>query len=226
MFDPMVSSWPSTNVSGTRTGFWRGRSRSWSDPHASSVHAVRIWRPWTTCPATSAGPSSSSATSTVSTSATATSYSGPRDRRRRGTPRRRGHVRSAPDRGPPARHAPLTLTDIDRRSDCSPRPGSTTCFVVAFTRALATWSPRSSSTGCSSTGCRPRRWWSGRTSASGRRLLVTWRMLTEAGGRATSGSTGIPLDGGPQIWSSTYVRTAWAVATSRAPPRRSGGRSR
>ena len=111
-------------------------------------------------------------------------------------------------------HAPPTLTSIGRRAELLAEAGVDALLVVPFTREVAAWSPErfvedvlvgplhaaAVVVGANFRfGCR----------AAGDVALLE-RMGRELAahdpGRGFE-AVGVPLDGGPQVWSSTYVRT-------------------
>ena len=95
---------------------------------------------------------------------------------------------------------------------CSPRPGSTTCSCIPFDREIAAWTPeefvdRVLVDGAARRGTSS----SAPTSGSAARRPVTSPRCGELGRDRDFDVEGIALDGGPQVWSSTYVRTCLAA---------------
>lgn len=108
-------------------------------------------------------------------------------------------------------HAPVMLTTLEQRAELLGAAGADAVLALPFDRAMAGWSP----------------------DEFAERVLVSclhaaavvvganFRYGAKAGGDvsclAAYGAThdftaeGIPLDGGPQVWSSTYVRTCLAT---------------
>ena len=132
-------------------------------------------------------------------------------RRARRRPGRGRHLRPAPDRGAPPR-ARAAHADHDRepRRRCSRRPASTPCWSCrspARSRLDARGVHRPDA---GRRAARPRR--RGRRQLPlrqpGRRRLAT---LRERGGARDFVVEGVALDGGPQVWSSTYVRNCLAA---------------
>ena len=108
-------------------------------------------------------------------------------------------------------HAPPTLTEIDERVDLLGHAGVDDVLVVPFTREIAQWSPErfvqeilvgSLHAGAVVVGANFR--FGSRASGD----VATLRELGAVHGFETEG---IALDGGPQVWSSTYVRTCLAA---------------
>ena len=109
-------------------------------------------------------------------------------------------------------HAPNTLTGIDERVRLLARGRRRR-------RARRALQPRdrrlvarsTSSRRSSSAPCTPPPWWSARTSASAAAPPATSRRCKELGQRHDFVAEGVELDGGPQVWSSTYIRTCLAA---------------
>ena len=209
---PTASSWRSTSRAAAPRA---GRSRCSSEPTPSVVFApCRSGVPSTRCRPTSAAPSSSSATSTASTSATGTSSRRAREvADERGLAGRRGHLRPAPDGGAAPRARPADA-DPHRRAgpSCWPRPGSTHVLVLPVhprDRGLV-------ARGVRRPGARRR---AARRGRGGRRQLPLrppgrrrrGDCCARPGESRDFAAEGIALDGGPQVWSSTYVRTCLAA---------------
>jgi riboflavin kinase/FMN adenylyltransferase len=103
-------------------------------------------------------------------------------------------------------HAPPTLTNIERRIELLNEVGVDTVLVLPFTREIADWSPDrfieeilvdSLHAGAVVVGANFR---------FGHRAAGDLASLREAGERFEFVVEGIALDGGPQVWSSTYIR--------------------
>ena len=109
-------------------------------------------------------------------------------------------------------HAPLTLTDIDRRCLLLSEAGVDDVFVIPFSREIAAWTPdRVHRPGAGGRAARRGTSWSARTSASAPGRPVTSRRWSRPARDRDFEVEGIALDGGPQVWSSTYVRTCLAA---------------
>jgi len=108
-------------------------------------------------------------------------------------------------------HAPVTLTSIEQRVELLGDAGVDDVLVVPFSREIAQWSPERFVVDILV----------GRLHAAGVVVGANFRFGSRAAGdvstlRALGGehgftAEGIPLDGGPQVWSSTYVRTCLAA---------------
>jgi len=107
-------------------------------------------------------------------------------------------------------HAPPTLSDIDERVALLQQAGVDDVLVLPFTREIADWAPDrfvqeilvdSLHAGAVVVGANFR---FGKRAAGD---VTTLRELGEVHGFQIEG---IALDGGPQVWSSTYVRTCLA----------------
>jgi riboflavin kinase/FMN adenylyltransferase len=107
-------------------------------------------------------------------------------------------------------HAPQALTDIDRRSRLLAEAGVDDVLVVAFTRAIAAWSPQEFVDRVIVDGLHASVVVVGGNFRFGARAAGDVAMLTEAGLSRDFRVEGVALDGGPQVWSSTYVRTCLA----------------
>ena len=104
-------------------------------------------------------------------------------------------------------HAPVTLTTIEQRVELLGDAGVDDVLVVPFSREIAQWSPERFVTDILV----------GRLHAAGVVVGANFRFGSRASGDVATlrelgevhgfSAEGIPLDGGPQVWSSTYVRT-------------------
>ena len=108
-------------------------------------------------------------------------------------------------------HAPVTLTEIDARVALLQAAGVDDVLVLPFTREIAGWSPErfvqeilvdSLHAGAVVVGANFR---------FGNRAAGDVATLRELGAFHGFETEGIALDGGPQVWSSTYVRTCLAA---------------
>jgi riboflavin kinase/FMN adenylyltransferase len=108
-------------------------------------------------------------------------------------------------------HAPLTLTDVPRRCDLLAEAGVDDVFVIPFSREIAAWSPQefidrilvdTLHAGAVVVGANFR---------FGARAAGDVATLVEAGATRGFETVGVPLDGGPQVWSSTYCRQCLAT---------------
>jgi riboflavin kinase/FMN adenylyltransferase len=104
-------------------------------------------------------------------------------------------------------HAPLTLTDIDARCLLLAKAGADDVFVIRFSREIAAWTPEEFIQRILVDGLHARHVVVGANFRFGNRAAGDVATLVQAGAAGDFEVEGIPLDGGPQVWSSTYVRT-------------------
>lgn len=108
-------------------------------------------------------------------------------------------------------HAPPTLSTIETRVDLLDEAGVDDVLVVPFTRELADWSPERFVTEILVGALRARAVVVGANFRFGHRAAGDVTTLRELGERHDFDTVGIALDGGPQVWSSTYVRNCLAA---------------
>lgn len=108
-------------------------------------------------------------------------------------------------------HAPLVLTDIDRRARLLAAAGVDDVVAVPFSREIAAWSPQEFVDRVLVDGLHASAVVVGANFRFGARASGDVAMLREAGSAHDFVVEGITLDGGPQVWSSTYVRTCLAA---------------
>jgi riboflavin kinase/FMN adenylyltransferase len=108
-------------------------------------------------------------------------------------------------------HAPLALTDIDRRCRLLDDAGVDDVFAIAFSREIAAWTPQEFVDRVLVEGLHAAAVVVGGNFRFGARASGDVAMLTEAGRAQGFEVDGVALDGGPQVWSSTYVRTCLAA---------------
>ncbi len=104
-------------------------------------------------------------------------------------------------------HAPTTLTDIDRRVELLLEAGVDDVLVLEFTRAVADWTPEEFVRRVVVDGLHADAVVVGANFRFGNRAAGDVATLGDLGTRHGFRAEGIPLDGGPQVWSSTYVRS-------------------
>jgi riboflavin kinase/FMN adenylyltransferase len=104
-------------------------------------------------------------------------------------------------------HAPLALTDIHRRCRLLAEAGVDDVFVVQFSREVASWSPEEFVDRVLVDALHAAVVVVGANFRFGAKAAGDVATLTEAGRTKDFRVDGIALDGGPQVWSSTYVRT-------------------
>ncbi len=108
-------------------------------------------------------------------------------------------------------HAPPTLTDIPTRARLLAEAGVDDLLVVPFSRDIAAWSPERFVTEILVDGLRAAGVVVGANFRFGSRAAGDVATLTRLGEHHGFVTEGIALDGGPQVWSSTYVRTCLAA---------------
>ncbi|WP_127480347.1 bifunctional riboflavin kinase/FAD synthetase [Nocardioides pantholopis] len=108
-------------------------------------------------------------------------------------------------------HAPTTLTTVEARAELLGEAGADAVLAVPFDRGVAGWSPEEfvqrilvDALGAAVVVV-------GANFRFGSRAAGDVATLREAGERHGFTAEGIPLDGGPMVWSSTYVRTCLAA---------------
>lgn len=108
-------------------------------------------------------------------------------------------------------HAPTTLTSLEVRAELLGGAGADAVLAVPFDRGVASWSPEEFVqrvlVGCLRAGAVV----VGANFRFGNRAAGDVATLRELGERHGFTAEGIPLDGGPQVWSSTYVRMSLAA---------------
>jgi len=104
-------------------------------------------------------------------------------------------------------HAPMTLTDLERRCALLAEAGADDVFVIRFSREIAQWTPEEFVDRILVEGLHARHVVVGANFRFGNRAAGDVAMLTRAGESRDFVVDGVALDGGPQVWSSTYVRT-------------------
>jgi len=108
-------------------------------------------------------------------------------------------------------HAPVTLTDLDTRAGLLREAGADDVFVIPFSREIAGWTPEEFIQRVLVDGLRARHVVVGANFRFGNRAAGDVATLVRAGEDQDFEVDGVALDGGPQVWSSTYVRTCLAA---------------
>jgi riboflavin kinase/FMN adenylyltransferase len=104
-------------------------------------------------------------------------------------------------------HAPLTLTGIEARCELLRRAGADDVLVIPFSRDIAEWSPQEFISRVVVDALHARAVVVGANFRFGNRASGDVTTLSAAGWDNDFTVEGIALDGGPQVWSSTYIRT-------------------
>jgi riboflavin kinase/FMN adenylyltransferase len=108
-------------------------------------------------------------------------------------------------------HAPTSLTSLERRADLLADAGADAVLALPFDRDVAGWSPQEFVDRVLVAGLRARAVVVGANFRFGHRASGDVATLRELGAGRGFAAEGIELDGGPQVWSSTYVRTCLAA---------------
>ncbi len=108
-------------------------------------------------------------------------------------------------------HAPLALTDVRRRCDLLAEAGVDDVFVIPFSREIAAWSPQEFIDRILVEGLHAAGVVVGANFRFGARAAGDAAVLRAAGAAQGFEVDGVALDGGPQVWSSTYIRTCLAA---------------
>jgi riboflavin kinase/FMN adenylyltransferase len=108
-------------------------------------------------------------------------------------------------------HAPTTLTSIEVRAELLAESGVDDVLTLPFDRDVAAWSPEQFVTRVLVEALHAAVVVVGANFRFGNRAAGDVATLRELGPRLDFVAEGIALDGGPQVWSSTYVRTCLAA---------------
>ncbi len=108
-------------------------------------------------------------------------------------------------------HAPPTLTSMERRVELLADAGVADVLVVPFTRDVAQWSPDRFIEEILVGALHARAVVVGANFRFGNRAAGDVSTLEAVGSDHDFAVEGIALDGGPQVWSSTYVRNCLAA---------------
>jgi riboflavin kinase/FMN adenylyltransferase len=108
-------------------------------------------------------------------------------------------------------HAPPTLTSIHTRARLLEHAGVDAILVVAFDREIASWSPQEFIDRILVDTLHAGAVVVGSNFRFGNKAAGEVATLVEAGASRDFETVGVALDGGPQVWSSTYVRQCLAT---------------
>lgn len=108
-------------------------------------------------------------------------------------------------------HAPTTLTGLPARAELLADAGADHVLAVPFDRDIASWSPEEFVDRILVDALHAAAVVVGANFRFGQRAAGDVSLLVELGAERDFRAEGIPLDGGPQVWSSTYVRTCIAA---------------
>ena len=108
-------------------------------------------------------------------------------------------------------HAPITLSSIEERAALLSQAGADHVLALPFTTEVAAWSPEEFVERILVDLLHAAAVVVGANFRFGHRAAGDVALLTSAGSTHDFTTEGIPLDGGPMVWSSTYVRTCLAA---------------
>lgn len=108
-------------------------------------------------------------------------------------------------------HAPTTLTGVDERAALLGDCGADAVLVMPFDRGVAAWTPEEFIERVLVDALHAAVVVVGANFRFGNKAAGDVTTLREAGERHGFTAEGIALDGGPQVWSSTYVRMSLAA---------------
>jgi riboflavin kinase/FMN adenylyltransferase len=108
-------------------------------------------------------------------------------------------------------HAPSIITPMDRRADLLVEAGADSVLALPFDLEMASWSPEQFVERVLVETLHARVVVVGANFRFGHRAAGDVALLSSVGERAGFTALGVELDGGPQVWSSTYVRTCLAA---------------
>lgn len=108
-------------------------------------------------------------------------------------------------------HAPTTLTTLEVRADLLGEAGADFVLALPFDRDMAQWTPEEFAQRVLLETLHTAHVVVGANFRYGHRAAGDVACLADFGAGHGFVVEGIPLDGGPQVWSSTYVRTCLAA---------------
>ncbi|HYO39854.1 MAG TPA: bifunctional riboflavin kinase/FAD synthetase [Nocardioidaceae bacterium] len=108
-------------------------------------------------------------------------------------------------------HAPPTLTSLEARAARLEAAGADDLLVVPFSREIAAWPPQRFVTDILVDALHARAVVVGANFRFGAKASGDVALLRDLGAVHDFSAEGIALDGGPQVWSSTYVRNCLAA---------------
>ena len=108
-------------------------------------------------------------------------------------------------------HAPVAITDIEVRSELLRAAGVDDVLALPFDREIASWSPDEFASRVLADVLHAAVVVVGANFRYGSRAAGDVASLTASGEELGFRTVGVPLDGGPQVWSSTYIRTCLAA---------------
>jgi riboflavin kinase/FMN adenylyltransferase len=108
-------------------------------------------------------------------------------------------------------HAPTVITDIESRAALLHETGADAVLALPFDRDVAAWTPEEFAQRVLADALHAAVVVVGANFRYGTRASGDLATLAASGDRLGFRAVGVPLDGGPQVWSSTYVRTCLAA---------------
>jgi riboflavin kinase/FMN adenylyltransferase len=108
-------------------------------------------------------------------------------------------------------HAPSTLTDLDTRASLLADAGVDHVLVLPFDRGVAAWSPEQFVDTVLVDRLHAAAVVVGANFRFGNKAAGDVALLRAVGEQRGFAAEGVELEGGPQVWSSTYVRTCLAT---------------
>lgn len=108
-------------------------------------------------------------------------------------------------------HAPPTLTSMEHRLRLLEEAGVDAVLVIPFDREISSWTPEEFIDRVLVRALHARFVVVGANFRFGHKAAGDVALLTEVGTREGFAVEGVALDGGPQVWSSTYVRHCLAT---------------
>jgi len=108
-------------------------------------------------------------------------------------------------------HAPTSLTTMEVRAELLTACGADAVLALPFDRDMASWAPDEFAQRVLVDTLHTQEAVVGANFRYGNRASGDVACLADFGTQHGFGVEGIPLDGGPQVWSSTYVRTCLAA---------------
>ena len=108
-------------------------------------------------------------------------------------------------------HAPTTLTKLPARAELLVQHGADAVLALPFDREMAAWTPDEFAQWVLVDTLHAAEVVVGANFRYGNRASGDVSCLADFGAGHGFGVEGIPLDGGPQVWSSTYIRTCIAA---------------
>jgi riboflavin kinase/FMN adenylyltransferase len=107
-------------------------------------------------------------------------------------------------------HAPVMLSTVEQRADLLAAAGADAVLALPFDRDMAAWTPDEFAQRVLVACLHAAAVVVGANFRYGCRAAGDVACLVDFGAQHDFTAEGIPLDGGPQVWSSTYVRTCLA----------------